>query len=179
MQKIPRGVWVLGFISLFMDVSSEMIHAVLPFFIVRTFGASAALLGLIEELAEATAQIMKLFSGVLSERWRNRKALALTGYGPAVVVKPLFSLADSVNAVFFARFAERIGKGIGGAPRDAMIADMTPQEPRGEAFGLRQSLDTIGAFLGPLIAIFAMAVCAAHPSACSIWSMGWPCCCRA
>jgi MFS family permease len=138
MQKIPRGVWVLGFVSLFMDVSSEMIHAVLPLFIVGTFGASAALLGLIEELAEATAQTMKLFSGVLSDRWRNRKALALTGYGLAAAVKPLFPLADSVNAVFFARFADRIGKGIRGGPRDAIIADMTPQELRGEAFGLRQ-----------------------------------------
>ena len=162
MQKIPRGVWILGFVSLFMDVSSEMIHAVLPLFVVGTLGASAALLGLIEGLAEATAQIMKLFSGVLSDRWRNRKALTLTGYGLAAVVKPLFPLADSVNAVFFARFADRIGKGIRGAPRDAMIADMTPQELRGAAFGLRQSLDTIGAFLGPLIAIVAMAVYAAN-----------------
>jgi MFS transporter len=148
MQKIPRGVWILGFVGLFMDVSSKMIHAMLPLFIVGTFGASAALLGLMEELAEATAQIMKLFSGVLSDRWRNRKELALTGDGLAAAVKPLFPLADSVNAVFFARFADRIGKGIRGAPRDAMIADMTPQELRGEAFGLHQSLDTIGAFFG-------------------------------
>jgi MFS family permease len=158
MQKIPRGVWILGFVSLFMDVSSEMIHAVLPLFVVGTLGASAALLGLIEGLAEATAQIMKLFSGVLSDRWRNRKALTLAGYGLAAVVKPLFPLAASVNAVFLARFADRIGKGIRGAPRDAMVADMTPPELRGAAFGLRQSLDTIGAFLGPLIAIIAMTV---------------------
>jgi MFS family permease len=156
MKAIPRGVWMLGFVSLFMDVSSEMIHAVLPLFVVGTLGASAALLGLIEGLAEATAQISKLFSGYLSDRWRNRKTLALVGYGLAAVVKPLFPLATSIGAVFVARFADRVGKGIRGAPRDAMVADMTPKELRGAAFGLRQSLDTIGAFAGPLIAITAM-----------------------
>ena len=158
MKSIPRGVWVLGFVSLFMDVSSEMIHAVLPLFVVGTLGASAAVLGLIEGLAEASAQISKLFSGVLSDRWRNRKALALAGYGMAAVVKPLFPLASTVYEVFFARFADRIGKGIRGAPRDAMVADMTPPDLRGAAFGLRQSLDTVGAFAGPLIAIIAMAL---------------------
>ena len=158
MKNIPRGVWVLGFVSLFMDVSSEMIHAVLPLFVVGTLGASAAVLGLIEGLAEASAQISKLFSGVLSDRWRNRKALALAGYGMAAVVKPLFPLASTVYEVFFARFADRIGKGIRGAPRDAMVADMTPPDLRGAAFGLRQSLDTVGAFAGPLIAIIAMAL---------------------
>jgi MFS family permease len=156
MKNIPRGVWMLGLVSLFMDVSSEMIHAVLPLFVVGTLGASAALLGLIEGLAEATAQISKLFSGYFSDRWRNRKALALLGYGMAAVVKPLFPLATSVGAVFVARFADRVGKGIRGAPRDAMVVDMTPKELRGAAFGLRQSLDTIGAFAGPLIAIIAM-----------------------
>ena len=156
MKAIPRGVWVLGLVSLFMDVSSEMIHAVLPLFVVGTLGASAALLGLIEGVAEATAQISKLFSGVLSDRWRSRKGLALFGYGLAAVVKPLFPLAESVNAVFFARFADRIGKGIRGAPRDAMVADITPPELRGAAFGLRQSLDTVGAFVGPLAAIVLM-----------------------
>ena len=158
MTRIPRGVWMLGFVSLFMDVSSEMIHAVLPLFVVGTLGASAALLGLLEGIAEAAAQISKLFSGVLSDRWRNRKHLALLGYGMATVVKPLFPLATSLSAVFVARFADRIGKGIRGAPRDAMVADMTPPELRGAAFGLRQSLDTIGAFAGPLIAIGLMAV---------------------
>ncbi len=155
---LPRGVWMLGFVSLFMDVSSEMIHAVLPLFVVGTLGASAALLGLIEGIAEATAQISKLFSGVLSDRWRNRKGLALAGYGLAAVVKPLFPLADGIGAVFVARFADRIGKGIRGAPRDAMVADMVPRERRGAAFGLRQSLDTVGAFAGPLIAILLMSV---------------------
>jgi MFS family permease len=153
MQKIPRGVWVLGFVSMFMDVSSEMIHGVLPLFVVGTLGASATLLGLIEGVAEGTAQISKLFSGVLSDRWRNRKYLALFGYGMAAVVKPLFPLATSLSAVFIARFADRIGKGIRGAPRDALVADFTPPELRGAAFGLRQSLDTIGAFVGPLIAV--------------------------
>ncbi len=152
-MKIPRGVWMLGFVSMFMDISSEMIHGVLPLFVVGTLGASAALLGLIEGVAEGTAQISKLFSGVLSDRWRNRKNLALFGYGMAAVVKPLFPLATSLGAVFFARFADRIGKGIRGAPRDAMVADFTPIAQRGAAFGLRQSLDTIGAFVGPLIAV--------------------------
>jgi MFS family permease len=153
MQKIPRGVWMLGFVSMFMDISSEMIHGVLPLFVVGTLGASATLLGLIEGVAEGTAQISKLFSGVLSDRWRNRKYLALFGYGVAAVSKPLFPLATSISAVFVARFADRIGKGIRGAPRDALVADFTPPELRGAAFGLRQSLDTIGAFVGPLIAV--------------------------
>jgi MFS family permease len=156
LKNIPRGVWMLGFVSLFMDVSSEMIHAVLPLFVVGTLGASAALLGLLEGIAEATAQISKLFSGVLSDRWRNRKHLALLGYGMATIVKPLFPMATSVTAVFVARFADRVGKGIRGAPRDAMVADMTSSHLRGAAFGLRQSLDTVGAFAGPLIAIGLM-----------------------
>ena len=156
LKSIPRGVWMLGFVSLFMDVSSEMIHAVLPLFVVGTLGASAALLGLLEGLAEATAQISKLFSGVISDRFRNRKMLALVGYGMAAAVKPLFPLASSVESVFAARFADRVGKGIRGAPRDAMVADMAPPELRGAAFGLRQSLDTVGAFAGPLIAILLM-----------------------
>jgi MFS family permease len=153
MKKIPRGVWMLGFVSMFMDISSEMIHGVLPLFVVGTLGMSATLLGTMEGIAEATAQIGKLFSGVLSDRWRNRKKLALFGYGLAAVVKPLFPLAESFGAVFFARFADRVGKGIRGAPRDAMVADMTSAETRGAAFGLRQSLDTVGAFVGPLIAV--------------------------
>jgi MFS family permease len=153
MQKIPRGVWMLGFVSMFMDISSEMIHGVLPLFVVGTLGASATLLGIMEGVAEGTAQIGKLFSGVLSDRWRNRKNLALFGYGLAAVVKPLFPLASSIGAVFVARFADRVGKGIRGAPRDAMVADMTSAATRGAAFGLRQSLDTVGAFVGPLIAV--------------------------
>ena len=156
MQKIPRGVWVLGFVSLFMDVSSEMIHALLPLFLVGTLGASATLLGLIEGIAEATAQIMKLFSGLISDRFGNRKMLALAGYGLAAVVKPLFPLAGTATAVFVARLADRVGKGIRGAPRDALVADITPPELRGAAFGLRQSLDTVGAFMGPLAAFGLM-----------------------
>lgn len=156
--KLPRGIWMLGFVSLLMDVSSEMIHAILPLFVVGTLGASAALLGLLEGIAEATAQISKLFSGVLSDRWGSRKGLALLGYGMAAAVKPLFPLASSVTAVFAARFADRIGKGIRGAPRDALVADIAPPELLGAAFGLRQSLDTVGAFAGPLIAIGLMSV---------------------
>ena len=152
-KNIPRGVWMLGFVSMFMDISSEMIHGVLPLFVVGTLGASATLLGLIEGIAEATAQVSKLFSGVLSDRWKSRKGLALLGYGMATIVKPLFPLATTLPAVFIARFADRIGKGIRGAPRDAMVADMTIPELRGAAFGLRQSLDTVGAFVGPLIAV--------------------------
>ena len=158
MQKIPRGVWVLGFVSLFMDVSSEMIHALLPVFLVGSLGVSAMLLGLIEGMAEATAQIMKVFSGLLSDRFGNRKILALAGYGLAALVKPLFPLADAALTVFIARIADRIGKGIRGAPRDAMVADITPAELRGAAFGLRQSLDTVGAFVGPLLAVGFMII---------------------
>jgi MFS family permease len=155
-KNLPRGIWILGFVSLFMDVSSEMIHAILPLFVVGTLGASAALLGLLEGLAEATAQVAKLFSGVLSDRWGSRKGLALLGYGLAAVVKPLFPLATSVESVFAARFIDRVGKGIRGAPRDALVADIAPPELRGAAFGLRQSLDTVGAFAGPLIAVVLM-----------------------
>ena len=157
-KNLPRGIWMLGFISLFMDVSSEMIHAILPLFVVGTLGASAALLGLLEGIAEATAQVSKLFSGVLSDRWGSRKGLALLGYGLAAVVKPLFPLAGSVESVFAARFIDRVGKGIRGAPRDALVADIAPPQLRGAAFGLRQSLDTVGAFAGPLIAILLMSV---------------------
>jgi MFS family permease len=156
MQKIPRGVWVLGFVSMFMDISSEMIHGLLPLFLVGALGVSAAGLGLIEGLAEATAQIVKVFSGVISDRFGNRKVLALLGYGLAAIVKPLFPLATSPLAVFTARIADRVGKGIRGAPRDALVADFTPPELRGAAFGLRQSLDTVGAFLGPLIGVGLM-----------------------
>lgn len=157
-KNLPRGIWMLGFVSLFMDVSSEMIHAILPLFVVGTLGASVAMLGLLEGIAEATAQVSKLFSGVLSDRWGSRKGLALLGYGLAAVVKPLFPLAASVESVFAARFIDRVGKGIRGAPRDALVADIAPAQLRGAAFGLRQSLDTVGAFAGPLIAILLMSL---------------------
>jgi MFS family permease len=153
---LPRTVWALGLTSLFMDISSELIHGLLPLFLVLNLGASAAMLGLVEGVAEATAQVTRIFSGWLSDRLGKRKALAVLGYGLAAVTKPLFPLASSVGMVLFARFADRVGKGIRGAPRDALIADVTPPERRGAAFGLRQSLDTIGAVIGPVAAIGLM-----------------------
>ncbi|MGK9168792.1 MFS transporter [Inquilinus limosus] len=153
---IPRGVWMLGFVSLFMDVSSEMIHALLPVFLLTTVGASAAVIGLIEGIAEATASIVKVFSGVLSDWFGRRKLLAVLGYGLGALSKPLFPLAGSAGLVLAARFVDRVGKGIRGAPRDALVADLTPPAIRGAAYGLRQSLDTIGAFAGPLLAIGLM-----------------------
>ena len=153
---IPRGVWILGFVSLLMDVSSEMIHGLLPVYLTAVLGASALVVGLIEGVAESTALIVKVFSGALSDRWRKRQAIAATGYGLAALTKPLFALATGPGLVFLARFVDRIGKGIRGAPRDALIADFTPKEIRGAAFGLRQALDTVGAFAGPLLAIALM-----------------------
>jgi len=153
---IPRGVWVLGFVSMLMDISSEMIHGLLPLYLTMSLGASALVVGVIEGLAEATALIVKVFSGTLSDRWRKRKAITAFGYGLAAFSKPLFALASGPLLVFFARFLDRIGKGIRGAPRDALIADLTPKEIRGAAFGLRQSLDTVGAFAGPLLAMALM-----------------------
>jgi MFS family permease len=156
-MKLPRSVWALGIVSLCMDMSSEMIHALLPIFLVGTLGVSALALGVIEGIAEATASISKIFSGVLSDRWGKRKPLIVLGYGMAALTKPLFPLADSALTVFTARFLDRIGKGIRGAPRDALVADVTAASQRGEAYGLRQSMDTVGAFAGPLIAIGLMA----------------------
>ena len=154
--KIPAGIWVLGFVSLLMDISSEMIHALLPLFLVTSLGASALMIGLIEGVAEATALITKVFSGVLSDWFGRRKGLALFGYGLGAATKPLFALAPSVGVVLTARLLDRVGKGIRGAPRDALVADLAPPELRGAAFGLRQTLDTVGAFAGPLIAVGLM-----------------------
>ena len=154
--KIPAGIWVLGFVSLLMDISSEMIHALLPLFLVTSLGASALMIGLIEGTAEATALIVKVFSGVLSDWFGRRKGLALLGYGLGAATKPLFALAPTVGVVLAARLLDRVGKGIRGAPRDALVADIAPPELRGAAFGLRQSLDTVGAFAGPLIAVGLM-----------------------
>jgi MFS family permease len=159
-RALPQGVWALGLVSLFMDVSSEMIHALLPVFVVGTLGAGAIWLGVIEGVAEATANIVKIFSGAWSDRLGKRKALALLGYGLAALTKPLFPLGDSAVTVFAARWIDRVGKGIRGAPRDALIADYTTPDQRGAAYGLRQSLDTAGAFLGPLLAIGLMLVLA-------------------
>jgi MFS family permease len=153
---IPRGVWVLGCVSMLMDLSSEMIHALLPLYLTVGLGASALVVGVIEGVAEATALAVKVFSGVLSDRWKSRKGLTAFGYGLAALTKPLFALATGPGLVFTARFLDRIGKGIRGAPRDALIADLTPREVRGAAFGLRQSLDTIGAVAGPLAAMALM-----------------------
>ena len=154
---IPRTVWALGFVSMFMDISSEIIHAVLPLFLTVTLGVSVAMVGLIDGVAEATASITKVFSGYLSDRMGKRKPLILIGYGIGAISKPLFALAGTAPVIMGARFADRIGKGLRGAPRDALVADVTPPEIRGRAFGLRQSIDTVGAFLGPLIAVAAMA----------------------
>ncbi len=154
---IPRGVWALGFVSLFMDISSEMIHALLPVFLVTVLGASVTAVGLLEGTAEAIAAITKVFSGTVSDWLGKRKLLTVLGYGLAAVTKPLFALAPSAGWVFAARGIDRVGKGIRGAPRDALIAELTPAPIRGAAFGLRQTLDTVGAFAGPLLAIALMA----------------------
>ncbi len=157
---LPRGVWALGLVSLLMDTSSEAIHSLLPVFLVSTLGASALSVGLVEGVAEATALITRTFSGALSDRLGKRKALAVAGYGLAAASKPLFAIAGSVGAVLGARFVDRIGKGVRGAPRDALVADITPGAMRGAAFGLRQSMDTVGAVLGPGLAMALMATVA-------------------
>src|SRR5690348_8460242 len=154
---LPRNVWILGFVSLLMDLSSEIYHALLPAFITIVLGLPVTALGAIDGIAEATANFAKLVSGRLSDRSLRRKPWVVAGYGLAALSKPLFPLAASALTVMLARFADRIGKGIRGAPRDAMVADETPAEIRGRAFGLRQSLDTVGALLAPIVAIGLMA----------------------
>lgn len=155
-SAIPAGVWALGFVSMLMDISSEMIHSLLPLFMVGVLGASALTVGLIEGMAEATALIVKVFSGVLSDYLGKRKGLAVLGYSLGALTKPLFAIAPTMGIVLTARLLDRVGKGIRGAPRDALIADISPAKIRGAAFGLRQSLDTVGAFLGPLLAVGLM-----------------------
>ncbi|MEN8640535.1 MFS transporter [Pseudomonas sichuanensis] len=159
---LPRSVWALGFVSLFMDISSEMIHALLPLYMISVLGTSVLAVGLIEGIAEATASITKVFSGALSDRLGKRKLLTVLGYGLAAMTKPVFPLASGLEWLTAARFVDRIGKGIRGAPRDALIADVTPPALRGAAFGLRQALDTVGAFIGPLLAILLMWLTASH-----------------
>ena len=154
--RLPAAIWVLGFVSLLMDISSEMVHSLLPLFMVGTLGASALVVGLIEGLAEATALIVKVFSGVLSDWWGKRKWLAVFGYALGALTKPLFALAPGIGTVLTARLLDRVGKGVRGAPRDALVADIAPPDMRGAAFGLRQSLDTVGAFVGPLLAVGLM-----------------------
>jgi MFS family permease len=154
--RLPRAIWTLGLVSLLMDVSSELIHSLLPVFLFTTLGASAFVIGLIDGVAEATALIVKVFSGALSDYWGRRKPLAALGYGLGAISKPLFALATSAGTILAARLIDRVGKGIRGAPRDALVADIAPEGLRGAAFGLRQSLDTVGAFLGPLLAMTLM-----------------------
>jgi len=155
-RRLPRGIWALGFVSLFMDTSSELVHSLLPVFMVTVLGASMVTVGVIEGVAEATAAITKVFSGAISDYFRKRKLLTVLGYGLSAVSKPIFPLATTIAWVFGARFVDRIGKGIRGAPRDALIADIVPAQQRGAAYGLRQALDSVGAFLGPLLAIVSM-----------------------
>ncbi|GAB4291325.1 MAG: MFS transporter [Roseovarius sp.] len=155
-RRLPRGIWALGLVSMLMDVSSEMIHALLPVYLVVGLGTMALAVGVIEGIAEATAAITKVFSGALSDRIGRRKQLAALGYGLAALTKPVFPLAPSVGWLVAARFIDRVGKGIRGAPRDALVADIAPPRLRGAAFGLRQALDTVGAFLGPLLGVALM-----------------------
>lgn len=159
-RVLPRSVVVLGFVSLLMDVSSEMIHALLPVFLVTVIGASAMSIGIIEGIAEATAAFVKVYSGAISDWIGRRKPLLLLGYGLAAACKPLFALATGIGTVITARTIDRVAKGIRGAPRDALIADVTPVELRGAAYGLRQSLDSVGAVAGPLLAVVLMAATA-------------------
>jgi MFS family permease len=156
LRQIPASIWALGFVSMLMDISSELVHSLLPVFMVSTLGASALAVGVIEGTAEATSLIVKVFSGTLSDYLGKRKTLVVIGYGLGAASKPLFAIASSVGTVFTARFMDRVGKGIRGAPRDALVAEIAPLAVRGAAYGLRQSLDTIGAFTGPLLAITLM-----------------------
>lgn len=154
--RLPAAIWVLGGVSMLMDISSEMIHSLLPLFMVGTLGASALVVGLVEGVAESTALVVKVFSGALSDYLGKRKVLAVLGYALGAFSKPFFAVAPSIAWVLAARFTDRIGKGIRGAPRDALVADLAPPDMRGAAFGLRQSLDTVGAFVGPLLAVGLM-----------------------
>jgi MFS family permease len=157
-RRLPRGIWILGFGSLFMDMSSELVHSLLPLYMSAVLGASMSAIGLVEGIAEATAQVTRIFSGALSDFLGRRKLLVVLGYGLAALTKPVFPLASSMAWVSAARFLDRVGKGIRGAPRDALIADWTSPDQRGAAFGLRQALDSIGAFLGPLLAMAFLAL---------------------
>ncbi len=160
LAEIPRDVWALGFVSMFMDVSSEMVHSLLPLFLVSVLGVDAAALGVLEGVSEAAVLVTKMASGTLSDWLGKRKIIALAGYGLAAITKPVFPLAQSFGVVFAARFVDRIGKGVRGAPRDALIADLTTEDLRGASYGLRQSLDTVGAIAGPLIATLLMLISA-------------------
>ena len=155
-RRLPTGIWALGFVSLLMDTSSELIHSIFPVYLTATLGASMITVGMIEGAAEATANILKIFSGVTSDYLRKRKFIVVTGYALSAFTKPVFPLASSVGWIFAARFTDRIGKGIRDAPRDALVAGLTPSNMRGAAYGLRQALDSVGALLGPLLALLFM-----------------------
>jgi predicted MFS family arabinose efflux permease len=156
LRRMPTGIWVLGVVSLLMDISSEMIHSLLPLFMVTTLGVGTIAVGIVEGLAESLALVVKVFSGTLSDYLRRRKGLALFGYALGALTKPLFAIAPDIGTLLTARLLDRVGKGVRGAPRDALVADIAPAHLRGAAFGLRQSLDTVGAFLGPLLAVGLM-----------------------
>ena len=156
LRQMPAGIWVLGLVSMLMDISSEMIHSLLPLFMVTSLGTSVVAVGVIEGLAESTALIVKVFSGALSDYLGRRKGLAVLGYALGALSKPLFAIAPGIGLLIGARLIDRVGKGIRGAPRDALVADIAPAHLRGAAFGLRQALDTVGAFLGPLLAVGLM-----------------------
>ena len=170
-RDVPATVWTLGFVSLLMDVSSELVHSLLPVFLTTVVGASAVDVGLIEGIAEATAAIAKVFSGVWSDRIGKRKLLVGIGYGLSALTKPIFPLAGTAWEVLAARFVDRIGKGIRDAPRDALIADITPSAVRGAGYGIRQTLDTVGAFVGPLSAVALMALYADNFRAVFWWAL--------
>ena len=170
-RDVPRGVIALGLVSLLMDISSELIHALLPVFMITALGASTVTVGLIDGIAEATAAITKVFSGALSDRIGKRKLLVGIGYGLAALTKPIFPLAGTTSEILAARFLDRIGKGIREAPRDALIADITPPAIRGASYGLRQALDTVGAFTGPLLAVGLMALYADNFRAVFWWAL--------
>src|SRR5512146_192069 len=156
LRRIPSGIWVLGFVSLLMDISSELIHSLLPLFMVTILGTSTLAVGFVEGLAESLALVVKVFSGALSDYLGKRKGLAVFGYALGAFTKPLFAVACGIGLVLTARLLDRVGKGVRGAPRDALVADIAPPQLRGAAFGLRQALDTVGAFLGPLLAVGLM-----------------------
>jgi MFS family permease len=151
-RQLPRNVWAVGFTSMFMDVSSEMVLNILSLFLSNVLGVPTSIIGLIDGVAEATASILKLFSGWFSDKIGGRKWLAVIGYGISAVVKPFFFFANSWGLVAGVRWADRVGKGIRTAPRDALVADSVDAKMRGLAFGFHRAMDTAGAMLGILIA---------------------------
>ena len=157
-RSLPTQIVVLGWVSLLMDIASDVIQSLLPLYLTASLGASALVVGIIFGVSDATAALVKIVSGTFSDWLGRRKPLLLVGYGLAALAKPLFPLSTGVGQVFVAHFIDRIGKGIRGAPRDALIADLTAPDQRGAAYGLRQSMDTVGAVLGPLIAVALMAL---------------------